>query len=104
MSEIKGRARKELIELIYPFVAGTYGGVDWGKLMDITEATVDKIFSKEYIAIVDRKMATPFSINENISLLEKVREGLDMPIMTPEYQVLSYLINVIKAGWVEEIK
>ena len=38
----------------------------------------------------------PFSMREGIELLEGVRSRLDMPLMTPEYQALTYAINLFK--------
>jgi len=38
----------------------------------------------------------PFSANEAIYLIEGLRNGLNMPFMTLEYQVLTYAISLIK--------
>ena len=37
----------------------------------------------------------PHSINESVDLLKELRAGLDMPLLTPEYQVLTYLIEAV---------
>ena len=38
----------------------------------------------------------PYSINETVDLLKGIRAGLDMPLMTPEYQVLTYFIEMME--------
>ena len=43
----------------------------------------------------------PFSTNEAIYLLKGLRAGLDMPLMTPEYQALTALIDMIDEGAVK---
>ncbi len=43
------------------------------------------------------RLKTPYSFNENIHLLENIRAWLDMPTMTPEYQVLNAVIELLKA-------
>ncbi len=39
----------------------------------------------------------PFSTSEAIHLIEGLRNGLVMPFMNPEYQVLTYAIKLLKA-------
>lgn len=110
MSEIGGKVRKGLIELIYPFVSGTYGGVDWGKLMGITESTVDKILSipeikkglllyeaaeKGEMAIVDRDEVL-------IGVLESLSDRLDADKDLAEIKAIGYVLDMLKEGGVKE--
>ena len=46
---------------------------------------------------VEKIERMPFSINAGIEILANLRNGLDMPLMTPEYQVLSYAISLFRS-------